>query len=83
MDCHCEMNSVNMVILEYSMWNSIAHRMDLLCDGCIEVRLGRHLTLDDFPTYPVASYSLSEVYNLREIWCNQKYFIDKGWDYRN
>ncbi len=80
-DCNVEVSpwDGNMCILPNSIWLSIADTYDLLCDCCIEKRLQRELTPDDFPN------TLSEVYrdqklNCRDIPCNNMFFEQRGWN---
>lgn len=35
-------------MLDHSLWLAHAKKKELLCVGCFESRLGRHLTRDDF-----------------------------------
>jgi hypothetical protein len=84
-DCGISVGDENfdMVVLPYSTWKSIAKRKDLLCCSCIEKRLGRNLTLDDFPDKGVPSYTSWQIDNIRRIWVNMEYFHKKGWSLRN
>lgn len=52
MDCHTEIFAdLNMVMLKDSLWNEISSDIeDVLCDYCIERKLGRSIALADFKT---------------------------------
>ena len=71
-----------MVILANSTWHRIAEPKDLLCIPCIESRLGRKITAEDFPNIPVPIYGnrlqANQYTNLREIFCNQVFFQVRG-----
>lgn len=40
-------------MVSQSVWNSVAKVGDLLCIGCLELRLGRRLTPADFDGYEI------------------------------
>jgi hypothetical protein len=49
MDCKTEIfTDVNMVMIKDELWLSIADEKDALCDKCMEKRLKRPITPDDF-----------------------------------
>lgn len=76
--CGCDRSTFQMVVLPDSLWLTIAQKEEFICDKCIEQRLGRPLTLEDFPTYPTMIYKSHECIT-RDIACNIWYFNDKGW----
>lgn len=71
--CGCGWEDFEMVILPYSTWKSIASKEDTICHECIEQRLGRKITAEDFPKDPVECYE-GQFESMREIRCNIDFF---------
>src|SRR4051812_32294503 len=64
-DCGHKISSdKNMIMLKDDVWLSIADKEDVLCDKCIEKRLGRKLRYSDLPN--------------EDIWCNIWYVQYNG-----
>ncbi len=49
---------VNMVMLKDNLWLSIAKKEDVLCDKCIESKLGRSINEEDFKSPGIACNEL-------------------------
>lgn len=78
-DCQVEIHPFkNMVVIPNYIWSTIAESDDFLCPTCIEKRLGRSLTPEDFPYEDVAIYE-GQMNCVREIICNQFWFSTVGW----
>lgn len=73
--CQDSLNG-HMVILPNKLWLSIAQMKECICHFCIEQRLGRKLTEDDFPAEAVECYSGNQMIHLRTVVCNKWFFDD-------
>lgn len=40
-------------MVQHELWESVAGNCEFLCIGCLEARLGRELTPEDFTNYPI------------------------------
>ena len=49
-DCKTEIFvDVNMIIVKDKLWHKICDKpSDFICDSCMEIRLGRPITINDF-----------------------------------
>lgn len=64
--CECPM-------LHDALWLSIASQKDFLCFDCVEVRLGREMTLDDMKLEPPVNYVLVTLLRrARHSWQSKK-----------
>lgn len=61
-----------MIILPDALWLSIAKKEELLCVECIEKRLGRKITLEDFPEEEVSIYG-GQMTKTREVVANARF----------
>lgn len=77
-DHHFGCDRGEMAVLPYALWHSIARDEEALCSYCIERRLGRPLTMADFPAAPVVVYKDQAPSNIREILCNVWFFRRSG-----
>lgn len=69
-DCHGEITLTNMVMLKEDLWKTISDdTMDLLCDKCMERRMGRPISVKDFKNHSLGS----SVIPCNEAWLLEKY----------
>jgi len=64
-----------MVMLKDELWLSIAKKEEFICDCCIEKRLGRPITVEDFKE-PSEKYK--KHYGINFILVNYLFAMEKG-----
>lgn len=53
-DCGIDAHKINeWYMITYPVWDQVADRLEVLCIGCLENRLGRKLKPEDFADVPL------------------------------